>query len=342
MPLRSSFADWLIRGRETPTTEKYFAGANRTLIESGPEILASVRSRPYRKLGPHLFIAGKRSVLLRHATKREIAILKKKKFERMIYLLDDDLECLTEDEQVNQDYRMRIASFLRERFPEILRLSTDIVAPSMALLEKHAERELHFLGPSLLWNPKDLSHHDEEETFRIVFLGTRSHLQDLNMISEEISDFLESRKDSVQFDTFLGKWAPSRLKNLKNARHHSPSGWRHFRMILSSRRWHLAIAPMHCTPTNRGRSWNKLLDHASTGAATLYSAGACPMLDLAAGNGRYGLPVEGPPARWREMLEWLVSDRATVKRMARAGLHRAREIGNPADARLFWRKLLLK
>ena len=342
MPIRSSFTDWLIPGRETPTTEKYFAGANRTLIGSGPAILASLRNRPYRRLGPHLFTAGKRAVLLRHATERETAILKREKFERVVYLLDDDLEFLVEDEHVNLDYRMRVASFLRRVFPKILHMTTDIVAPSISILEKYVRKELHFLGPSMLWKPKDLSHHDREETFRIVFLGTRSHLQDLDMIAAEISDFLKSRKKSVQFDTFLGKWAPPRLKGLQNVRHYSPSGWQHFRQILASHRWHLAIAPMRFTLTNRGRSWNKLLDHASIGAATLHSAGACPMLDLAIGNGRYGFPVEGPPARWREMLEWLVTDRATVKCMARAGLRRAQEIGKPADTRLFWHKLLLR
>ncbi len=65
------------------------------------------------------------------------------------------------------------------------------------------------------------------------------------------------------------------------------------------------------------------------------------MLDLAIGNGRYGLPVEGHPGQWREMLEWLISDRATVKHMAQAGLRRARQIGNPQDTRRFWKRLLL-
>lgn len=254
---------------------------------------------------------------------------------------DDDLESIIHDPYINMEYRKRTEKFIKGFYQDICRLATDIVSPSPTIMEQYGNFHAHFLGPSMLSEPEDMSHHDYDKQFRIVFLGTRSHLQDLNLITAELADFLKNRKYSARLDTFLGKWAPPALKNLKNAHHYAPSGWMHFRRILASQRWHLALAPMRPTPTNRGRSWNKLLDHAAVGAATLHSAGACPMLDLATGGGKHGLPVDSVPGRWREILEWLASDRAMTKRLAEAGLHRARKIGNPQDTRLFWRKLLL-
>ncbi len=339
--MKLPFAKWHLPEKDTPTTEKYFTGANRDLIRGAFSFANSARDRPYRRLGPHLFASGSNALLLRHATKNELDTLGKENFQRVIYLQDDDLKSIIHDPYINMEYRSSVEKFVNEKFQEILKIATDIVSPSQQIIEKYGSYQTHILGPSMLGEHDDLSHHDQEELLRIVFLGTRSHLNDLGLIATEISEFLKRWETSVQLDTFLGKWAPPQLKRLKNARHHSPASWRHFRRILTSHRWHLALAPMRDTPTNRARSWNKLLDHAAVGSATLHTSGACPMLDLAIGNGRYGLPVEGHPGQWREMLEWLISDRATVKHMAQAGLRRARQIGNPQDTRRFWKRLLL-
>ena len=324
--------------KATPSVEKYFLGPNRDLVFSWP-VLSRSGTAPYRKLGPHLFASERAAVLIRHATERELALLEKGRFSRIAYVLDDDLDAIIRDPAINADYRRRVTAFLDDRLPRILRLATDVVAPSVPILARHTHAAVHFLGPALTHEPPGLEHFETEETLRIVFLGTRSHLHDLTLRARELEGFLKAHSDA-HLETFLGKWAPPELRRLPNATHHPPLKWPAFRKMLKRRRWHVAIAPMRPTDVNRGRSWNKLLDHAAVGAATLASQGACPALDAALGHGKYGFLLAGKSGAWRDLLEWLHADRTQAARMAEAGASRARHIASPERHRTFWRRLL--
>ncbi len=325
---------------DTPSVEKYFLGPNRDLVASRPSI-RRFPEFPIRRLGPHLFAKGEAAVLIRHATERELAILERRRFRRLAYVLDDDLDAITRDPAINADYRGRIATFLEGPLRRILHLATDFVAPSIPLLESHAARAAHshFLGPALTLPTPDMAHFETEETFRVVFLGTRSHLQDFTQLSPALARFLKVHPDA-HLDTFLGRWAPAELRGLPNATHHAPLKWPAFRRMLKRHRWHVALAPMRPTDVNRARSWNKLLDHVATGAATLVTEGCCPALDAALAGGKFGLPLPGTPECWREALEWLHLDRTRAARLARTGAIRARQIAAPEATRDFWLRFL--
>ncbi len=326
------------RWREIPSVEKYFLGPNRDLVVSRFAFRPSPDTS-YRRLGPHLFTTGESAVLIRHATERELALLERGSFRRIAYLLDDDLDAIAGDPAINADYRRRVAAFRDGPLQRILRRATDFIAPSIPLLSAHSGPALHFLGPALTHTPPGTTHFATEETFRIVFLGTRSHLEDFALLAPELERFLRAHPEA-QLDTFLGRWAPAELRELPNAIHHAPLHWPAFRRLLQRRRWHLALAPMRPTAVNRARSWNKLLDHAAAGTATLATEGACPALDVALGSGRYGLPLPASPARWREALEWLLHDREQAARLAAAGAERASHIADPQSVRTFWSHLL--
>ncbi len=323
---------------DTPSVEKYFLGPNRDLVASSTPFRRSPET-PIRRLGPHLFAKGETAVLIRHATDRELAMLERHRFRRLAYLLDDDLDAIARDPSINAAYRRRVAAFLEGPLHRILHLATDFVVPSIPLLERHADRTIHFLGPALTLSTPDMAHFATEETFRIVFLGTRSHLRDFSQLAPELGKFLKMHPDA-HLDTFLGRWAPAELRGLPNATHHAPLKWPAFRRMLECRRWHVALAPMRHTDVNRARSWNKLLDHAAIGAATLITEGACPALDAALDGGKSGLPLPGNPQCWREALEWLHRDRTRAAHLARTGAVRARRIAAPEATRNFWRRFL--
>ncbi len=325
--------------KETPSVEKYFLGPNRDRVAARFGFRRPPRL-PFRRLGPHLFATDETAVLIRHATRRELAVLERGRFRRVVYLLDDDLEAIVRDPAINADYHRRITTLRDGPLRRILRLATDFVAPSIPLLERHADRTIHFLGPAVTLPFPGTAHFGTDETFRIVFLGTRSHLRDFSLLAGELEKFLKAHPDT-HLDTFLGAWAPAVLRGLPNATHHPPLKWPAFRRMLERRRWHVALAPMRPTDVNRARSWNKLLDHVAAGAATLATEGACPALDAALSGGRYGILLPEAPDHWREALEWLHRDRDHASRLAGAGAARAREIAAPEMNRAFWSRLLL-
>jgi len=221
LPIAGSASDMFPRPgrwREIPSVEKYFLGPNRDLVFSRFAFPPSPGS-PYRRLGPHLFTTGEAAVLIRHATERELALLERGSFRRIAYLLDDDLDAIAGDPAINADYRRRVAAFRDGPLQRILRRATDFVAPSIPLLSAHSGPALHFLGPALTHTPPGTTHFATEETFRIVFLGTRSHLEDFALLAPELGRFLRAHPEA-QLDTFLGRWAPAELRDLPNAIHH--------------------------------------------------------------------------------------------------------------------------
>lgn len=190
--------------------------------------------------------------------------------KRLYVLLDDDFEAAFEDEGLPQGYRQRLlAAWETSVMMTHDREVAAVVVPSPRLEQIHrsAGRRVIRMDPS--WRiPSEFPGQEVSAgPFKVAFLGTRSHLADLELLHSAITD----ARRTWEFHHFLGKGAPAWLAGCRHVFAHKALPWKAYRHEIGRMRFHLCVYPTCETAVNAARSCNKIMEHAMTGAASLYS-----------------------------------------------------------------------
>ena len=316
--------------RATPTADLYF-------LHGVGDLVGEDEAHPIRRLGNNLFAAGDAYVLLRYASEAELTRLQGAQRGRFFYVVDDDFGALAGDESLPTGYRSRIAAFTADVLPRILALEPEIVAPNRRLFAALGRSQGHIVEPAHGVINDDLDHFDRLEPLRLIFAGTRSHVADLAAAAPGIAAFLD-RNPQGRLVTFLERYAPAPLDRHHQVDNRAALDWPRYKAVLTSERFHLALAPMRASAANLARSANKVNDHAAFGAAGLYS-GIGPYCDRIT-HGRDGLLVGDTADDWQSALSGLASHSHRMRAIAQSGLQLARKHGNPLRLRQFWQRLL--
>ncbi|MCE3026002.1 glycosyltransferase [Salinicola sp. DM10] len=257
-------------------------------------------------------------------------------FGEIYYLLDDDLLAAARDPSLPEEYRLRMQALVCEIQPRLFALADEVVvcSESLATTTRQHHRRVSVLPPSLISPLPDYSHHRGKRV-EIGFHGTRAHLADLEALLPAIRAVHDARSES-DFEIMLGANAPETLSRLDRVSCPDARMWADFLTYQRQRRLHIGLAPLLPTPFNRGKSWIKLLDIAVMGGVGLYSARA-PYSQVIT-DGVDGLLVEDDAKAWEEALHRLIRYPDERESMARAAGQRAREVGDPAIAEVFWRQ----
>ena len=320
-----------------PTTDVYFYHHLKDRIAVAPWQSVS-DARPIKALSPTVFICGGHALISRYASRSDLRKLARLKPARVSYLIDDDIRAALEAPELPADYRERLGRFVSGILPEIEAMADCVVTPSPAIAALYADLPCELLDPGYISVCRDFGHFDDPGTVRIAFLGTRSHLADLDFLTGTLADLCAGRAD-VELVTYLGRHTPDDLKRLPNVRTEAPMSWHAYKTgVLGGERFHIAIAPMLDTAFNRARSFNKFLDHAAVGAFGLY--GRQPALETAVTAADHGLLLNADPAEWAEKLQSCVADIGALRSRAIAAAARAEEIGAPDRVRAFWSRHL--
>jgi hypothetical protein len=329
--------DFLLRpllGRRTkaalPTTELYFSGPLHELVSSGSAI---------KPAGDSSFVAGKRGVVVRYGSKREIEALDELRLEKLYYVIDDDLFAAQTDLLLPSNYRNKLAAFTLNILPRILERAHEIIAPSQTILAAPAYggHLKSLLDPAYIWLCPDFDHFVSVTDIRCVVLGTRSHRADTESIASAVLAALAGVPKLI-VTTFLGSYAPPEFRNHPRITNRAPLPWPAFREVLRSERYHIALAPALPTDFNRARSISRLLDHAAFGAAGIYSNQ--PPFSERIAHGKDGILVDGGPGNWIDALITLATDLPKTEAIAAAGRDLAERLGNPERVRRFWHERL--
>lgn len=308
----------------TPTGDIYFLNAMDDLVSDAGSVTA---------VGPNVYGANGRYVILRYANDAELAALEAARPQRVIYVIDDDLEALSRSDEVPAGYRSRLSAFVAGPLRRILALADLILAPSPLLLARFPDHRTGTIAPSHGSICENFDHFDATSPVSLVFTGTRSHGGDLEAIAPALERLCRSHPH-VRLTTFLGSATPAPLRRLENVVNRSALPWPSYRRFMANNRFHVALAPFRRTPTNECRSHNKLHDHAAFGAAGLY--GDIRPYRETVSHGHDGLLLPPEPEAWSEALARLVHDPAAARRLAEAGGALSRRIGNPGTLRAFW------
>ena len=114
--LFGSFANY----QDIPTVDYYFLGALRDLVRA-PNDTGS--DRPILRCGPTTFVVGRRLVIVRYVSPKELTWIRRQAFEQVYYVIDDMLPIAEHCHDLPLAYRTRLARFARDTLPAILALN---------------------------------------------------------------------------------------------------------------------------------------------------------------------------------------------------------------------------
>lgn len=324
---------WHPTRSSVPTASLYFSDPLSDLI--GDHI--GCAEKPIHRISATVFACGNAAVVIRYASEREVAFLRRGGFRKIYLLIDDDLQALHDGDGLPADWRRRLILYRDGVLRKVLRLVTHVVAPSEGILQSYRQHQPMRLDPAQCHAVACLDHHDGKGRLDIVFAATRSHLQDLEFFAPAVAGFLKRRPDA-HLTTFLNGHAPVALKGLPNITHQSSMSWERYRAFVAAHRFHIALAPALNTTFNRARSLSRLHDHAAYGAAGLYSDH--PPFAGTIADGASGRLLPDDPEAWQAALFDLADHRDAVRHLAEGGQRISAALGDHGRVRSFWQREL--
>lgn len=193
-------------------------------------------------------------------------------------LIDDDIESMLVDSGLPSEYRHRLhKAWENSVYSQHRDKIRSILVPSHALeaFYKPSGIPVFRIDPSWPLPGNFPSHDFSVPRLQVAFLGTRSHLPDLELLRDAL---LNPQRDWV-FHHFLGNMTPEWMSGLPHIMAHKPLSWHAYRHRIGLMHFHLCVYPTLKTATNAARSCNKIMEHSMTGAASLFSD-SIPFADL--------------------------------------------------------------
>jgi len=224
--------------------------------------------------------------------------------QQVVSVVDDDYWGIVKDRYLPLGYRSKMFYRLMNNGRHLRRLTDKWVVTSPAL--KNIYSGSAQIDPN--WNsPDSVECHASREGLHLGFLGTRSHLHDLQVILPFIVSFLRDFT-AARFTLFLGKHCPKALSELPNVTNYEPMSWKPYRDFLKHLEIDISLLPSHDTQVNLCRSRNKLFE-------AVYAGGVC-LIDEHYAHKDYAkkhqLGVSFSPQQLCEALETYWEDRSQL------------------------------
>ena len=322
--------------RSIPTTDLYFANACRDWLKPGPGSAAS-RGPRIRRIGANSFLCGDQAVVCRRDAPRVVEAILADPALRLTYVIDDDLDAAGVDQTLPSDYRSRLARLREGQYRALVERAETIVVPTEHLAAKYrATHDVRLFGPVWAGPLADDNHFDRlarGKAFQIAYLGSVTHGADRAFVINVLEAVLAARPDAAVTMIARGKLGCS-LDGHPRLRLRRPLPWALHRSRHARLRFHLALYPMLDTPFNRGRSVNKVIEHAVLGAVGLYSADWAFADRIR--NGETGFLAPNEEGAWVAAILAAMDDPAGLRAMQAKARAAAELLNDPAAQRRFW------
>jgi len=280
-------------------------------------------------------LSGANLLIVRSLGERWVRLLERhrKRFGRIVYLIDDDLGAVTRTDGLPAAYVARLSG-LAMRQPALLALADEVVACCDSLVSQlgreHANVSL--LTPPLLAPPIELANFTRPD-WTIGYHGTRAHRDDIAHLAPALTSVMAAHPQ-VRLEVMMGRHVPDSLAGIARLEAPEALPWKAFQHYQATRRIQIGLAPLLETPFNGGKSWIKFLDIAAMGGVGIYSRRA-PYTEIVE-HGVDGLLVGDDPEEWQSALEQLLAAPAVTRAMAERALQKARDIGAVEACTNFW------
>ncbi len=234
---------------------------------------------------------------------------------KLIHELDDDLFEIGSSGSSHPEAE-KYAQWIRGA--KILALNADLVTVSSENLKSkllNLNPNIHVIPNALderLWQMGDSSlplRNSSDEQLGVLYMGTKTHNQDLEIIKEALSKIKSKYQNRVRFDIIgvSSDKLDGRLFNVINippdtAEYPEFVHW----MVKHALSWSIGLAPLLQTSFNECKSYIKFLDYSALGLTSICSTDA--PYEAVVTNGINGLLVENSTEVWYEALERLIKD----------------------------------
>lgn len=312
---------------DSPTADLYFRNACRDLLPG-----------QVKQLAPTVFASSTACLVMRHGMRAG----RLPERRRLIYLVDDDIDAGTNDDSLPFFYRQKLRMVEGPFGRKIKRFAGVAVvgSPVLAKLFKPL-METHLLRPYWSEQFASLDHFnglgEPDRWIDMAYLGSVVHKSDLQFILPVAMELLR-RHPRLRFFLPQRHRLPTEVENHPRVRRIQGLGWTAYRAEISSRRFHVALYPLLDTPFNRGRSPNKLIEHAVVGAAPVYSTS---WREAARASTRgAALCLQNDPSAWLDGLDDLIADHQWMQSLASSAQNLAALLNKPEPQRKLWSDLL--
>ena len=317
----------LLSAPHSPTADLYFKNAC-------PDFL----KHQVQQLAPTVFASRTACLVMRHAM-RAGALPERR---RLIYMIDDDVDAGTRDATLPFIYRQKLRLVEESARRQLTRDANVAVVASQHLADLfEPQLETHLLRPYWSEALSPLDHfdtiRDESGPVDLAYLGSVVHRHDLEFLFPVLAALL-ARHPNLRVHIPARHSLPAGFARHPRVYRIPGLGWGAYRAGLADRRFHIALYPLLDTPFNRGRSINKLIEHAVVGAAPLYSADWV----------HSGLTVHGISSillpntvrAWIEETSALIRAPHRARYLAYGAQRLAARLNDPAPQRRLWARLL--
>ena len=160
---------------------------------------------------------------------------------------------------------------------------------------------------------------DPPRLFRIAYLGTTAHRQELAWLLNLFQQ-LQRRRSDCLVELVVDRHWRARFRGLPRVRLLYPMDWETFCLDTGNRGVDLMLAPLLEAPFNAGRAPVKVFDARRLGAVGLYSDRP-PYRDCIR-DGVDGVLLPDEPQVWLEMIDALLADPTRRQQLVAASRHR--------------------
>lgn len=284
------------------------------------------------QLAPTVFASRRACLVMRHG----LAIPRLPERRRLIYLLDDDVEAGVRDRSLPWAYRQKLRLVEAAFLARLRRLAGVAVVGSERLTRLFDGIRTHVLHP--FWSERfaALDHFDSCTPIDIAYLGSGAHRRDLRFLLP-VFEALMDRHPHVRLHLPAEHRLPRTIADHPRLLRLPGPRWETYRRAISERRFHVALYPLTDGGFNRGRSANKLIEHAVVGAAPVYSRSwEWGRRADAAGA---GLVLGADASDWVRGISALIHERARMRGLAEGAQQLAAAINRPEPQRRLWHEL---
>jgi GT2 family glycosyltransferase/glycosyltransferase involved in cell wall biosynthesis len=248
---------------------------------------------------------------------------------KLIYEVDDDLFEIGSSGSSHPEAE-KYAKWIRGA--KILALNADLVTVSSNNLKaklSNLNKNIQVLPNALdeqFWQVSSAripTGKESEEQIGILYMGTKTHNQDLEIIREALSRIKKKYQNRVRFDIVgvSSDKLDGKLFNVINIPPETSEYPEFVRwMLRNASSWTIGLAPLVQTSFNECKSYIKYLDYSGSGLASICS-NITPYRDVVA-NWQNGVLAENTTQGWYDALERLMEDpalRTTLRQNAYRG-----------------------
>lgn len=291
------------------------------------------QGRPVRRLGDNAFQCGNRFLVMRREKERVLRQILSQKDAVVLYLVDDNIWSASKDMTLPEQYRKNLAALTSDVLPALSEQVTHFIVSADTLLDKlPAGVQGETLSPCWHSEPPGDSHFDQN-TIKLVHLGTNSHLAGLDFLQPVLEQVFESTS-SVTFTYYSNTPLLGELDKNELVFRRRIKRWSEYKKRIGLERFHLGLYPIMDTIFNQGRSYSKVLEYSLTGCAGLYSSN-WRHSDIIE-QGVNGWLCENNQQRWLETILYLVDNPTQLQKSFNGATQLFHKLNNLQQQRKFW------